>query len=607
MTPLLFTVLIQNSFSEFTEESECREGYVLVFRTNVSRYACVFNDTATEWESSGIAEVTGEIIVEETPEETPEDITITSFEECVAAGNAVMESYPRQCKSADGQTFVEEIEMSEEIGIYPETINFTSHGPIMGDAEYFVSEIAKNVYWLVGAGYQTMFVTTGEGVIAVDAPQPIGENYLKAISEVTEEPVVYMVYTHSHQDHTGSAAIFSNATFVSHAQAAEALILENDTNRPIPTETFDDSLYTLSLGNQTLELHHIGNFHSPGDLVIYAPSQKVLMIDDLMRPGESPYKAFGVTPDIDLYLQTHDTLLNDFDFDVLISGHTNILGTKDSVMENKQFTLDVMQNAEDALVAGEENPEQVCASVSIEQWNQTLANLDAFMIDHCLAMIEYLSQDSTNETETVEPEDPFSVSIPVDEDLTDVESVSIPVPDDDTRAQVKRQLDLLTFKIEQMVELAENQDVINAVIASNNRFAAMKDANAYIAEKDQEWIKTPRQETSVFMAAIIQSGVSDLLRDKTSIPTQEFGNVLFPEIIVTNSYGANVGISQRTDDYNQADEVWWINGKKVPIHLREVAWDQSAEIFSSDIIIKIVDGDGKFIGVLKAVTPIRDV
>lgn len=34
------------------------------------------------------------------------EIKITDFESCVAAGNPVMESYPRQCR-ADGQTFVE--------------------------------------------------------------------------------------------------------------------------------------------------------------------------------------------------------------------------------------------------------------------------------------------------------------------------------------------------------------------------------------------------------------------------------------------------------------------------------------------------------------------
>lgn len=37
---------------------------------------------------------------------------INSFEECVAAGNPVMESYPRQCR-ANGQTFIEVIETAE--------------------------------------------------------------------------------------------------------------------------------------------------------------------------------------------------------------------------------------------------------------------------------------------------------------------------------------------------------------------------------------------------------------------------------------------------------------------------------------------------------------
>jgi hypothetical protein len=35
--------------------------------------------------------------------------SIDSFEECVAAGNSVMESYPRQCETSDGKNFIEEI------------------------------------------------------------------------------------------------------------------------------------------------------------------------------------------------------------------------------------------------------------------------------------------------------------------------------------------------------------------------------------------------------------------------------------------------------------------------------------------------------------------
>lgn len=42
------------------------------------------------------------------PTQTTET-AITSFEECLAAGNPVMESYPRQCSTKDGKSFTEVI------------------------------------------------------------------------------------------------------------------------------------------------------------------------------------------------------------------------------------------------------------------------------------------------------------------------------------------------------------------------------------------------------------------------------------------------------------------------------------------------------------------
>jgi len=40
----------------------------------------------------------------------PIEATIESFEDCIAAGNPAMESYPRQCRTSDGKNFVEEID-----------------------------------------------------------------------------------------------------------------------------------------------------------------------------------------------------------------------------------------------------------------------------------------------------------------------------------------------------------------------------------------------------------------------------------------------------------------------------------------------------------------
>jgi flagellar basal body-associated protein FliL len=38
---------------------------------------------------------------------------VSSFEECAAAGNPIMESYPRRCR-ADGQVFVEQIQDQDQ-------------------------------------------------------------------------------------------------------------------------------------------------------------------------------------------------------------------------------------------------------------------------------------------------------------------------------------------------------------------------------------------------------------------------------------------------------------------------------------------------------------
>jgi hypothetical protein len=37
-------------------------------------------------------------------------LLITNFDECVAAGNPVMESYPPQCRTDDGRLFISRVE-----------------------------------------------------------------------------------------------------------------------------------------------------------------------------------------------------------------------------------------------------------------------------------------------------------------------------------------------------------------------------------------------------------------------------------------------------------------------------------------------------------------
>jgi len=159
-------------------------------------------------------------------------------------------------------------------------IHEAAKGPPIPAKGYLVQEIRDHLYWVTDGSYNTMFLVTDKGVVAVDAPPTIGNNYLKAIAEVTDKPVTYVIYSHAHIDHIGAAGIFpKNATFIAQQETAAELQRAKSVAKnasmvpPIPTVTFAKN-YTLQIGNQSLKLNYYGVNHLPGNIFIYAPNQK---------------------------------------------------------------------------------------------------------------------------------------------------------------------------------------------------------------------------------------------------------------------------------------------------------------------------------------------
>ena len=273
---------------------------------------------------------------------------------------------------------------------------------------YFVEEIRDGLYWVTDGAYNTMFLTTGQGVIAVDAPPSIGENYLKAIAEVTEEPVTYVIYSHTHNDHVGSISMFPDGvTFISHQEITDTLVKRNDPNRPIPTVTFEDK-YTLEVGNQKLELAYYGPMHEPGNIFIYAPNQKVLMLVDVIFPGWTPFKDLAMAQDVPAFIAAHDKVL-EYNFDTFIGGHLTRLGTPEDVQIQKEYFQDIQTSAAKAnqkvsfIAIGQEvgfsNPwlvfqiyadsiTQQCTDEVVPKWIDRLGGVDLFTYDHCWKISE---------------------------------------------------------------------------------------------------------------------------------------------------------------------------------------------------------------------------
>ena len=357
----------------YAQESnfQCSEGMVLVYRINSDKYACMKQSSADKWYKDGIAEPVEQVKSFDSEMETPS-------------------MHPEKMTSS---------------AALPET----AKGPQIDFSKgYLVEEIKDGLYWVTDGAYNTIFLTTGEGVIVVDAPPSIGENYLNAIAEVTEEPITHVIYSHTHIDHIGAASIFpDDAIIISHKDVALELEQRNDSNRPIPEVTFEDE-YLLEVGNQRLELKYDGPMHVPGNIFIYAPQQKVLMVVDIVFPGWTPFKDLAMAQDVPAFLAAHDKIL-EYDFDTYVGGHLTRLGTTEDVKIQQEYFQDIEENAaianqqvsfmEIGQEVGFENPwlvfqiyadtiSQQCTDATVPDWIDRLGGVDLFTYDHCWKISE---------------------------------------------------------------------------------------------------------------------------------------------------------------------------------------------------------------------------
>ncbi len=131
----------QIAYGVSPEQVICNEGLVLFIKYNGSP-ACVRHDTAVILEERGWGGMP-------LPCCKPTDTSsIHSFEECVAAGNPVMESYPRQCRTNDGKHFVE--------SILEFSLSYTKEGGFAGITQNISIDTQDNLIKISGFDSKTL-------------------------------------------------------------------------------------------------------------------------------------------------------------------------------------------------------------------------------------------------------------------------------------------------------------------------------------------------------------------------------------------------------------------------------------------------------------------
>ena len=162
-------------------------------------------------------------------------------------------------------------------------------------------------------------------------------------------------------------------------------------------------------------------------------------------------------------------------------------------------------------------------------------------------------------------------------------------------------------KIEYFQSYVVEQSIIEFISESNQKFEKLASIENYIIEKDGEWISAFSDEITPFMQNIFENDVSKILITKQDFFKTKYEYPVFGELFITNAYGANIAQTGKTSDYKQNDELWWIDAKENGLYIGNVDFDDSSDIFSKDIAIRIDDEDGKFLGVMKIVYNIQDM
>lgn len=179
-------------------------------------------------------------------------------------------------------------------------------------AEPKVVKINERVYALLGPmgqpskhnqGYMVnSTVIIGEqGVILVDtgSTDEIGRHLAKVIAKITPKPVTHIINTHHHGDHVLGNIAFPGAEILSSEQCKalvektgeewvqimESLVGRKFPNtRPVPaTVTFsEDTASDRSLQGVKMLLWVPHGSHTPGDMMVYLPDDKVLIGGDVL-------------------------------------------------------------------------------------------------------------------------------------------------------------------------------------------------------------------------------------------------------------------------------------------------------------------------------------
>ena len=229
-----------------------------------------------------------------------------------------------------------------------------------------IEKVKDNLYVITGSsisnmdtfsGGNTAVFVTDRGVVLVDTKLPgWGQSILDRIKTVTDKPIVTIINTHTHSDHTGSNDFFG--------ASVETIVHENTrTNMTrmdafkganakfVPKRTYKDKL-TLGSGRDQIDLQYFGVGHTNGDTFVVFPALRVLHTGDMFAWKALPYIDTSNGGSVVAHAETLGKVVSTIkNVDTVITGHTPVL-TWNELREYAEFNRDFVSWAQQQVKAG---------------------------------------------------------------------------------------------------------------------------------------------------------------------------------------------------------------------------------------------------------------
>jgi glyoxylase-like metal-dependent hydrolase (beta-lactamase superfamily II) len=248
------------------------------------------------------------------------------------------------------------------LGILTSLLTFSCINPLFlavssAQEKPALHKLDKGVYAFIGAkgNANAGFILTDEGIIVVDSQmnEGLAKEMLAEIRKQSSSPILYVINTHYHGDHTFANHVFSPIRGIiahentlkflqdhgaEHLQQFERFYGREQSKGikiTLPTQTLQDQL-TLNFKDRTIQVLYLGLGHTNSDLVIYLPQEKILFSGDLVYVGRLPWLGDGNSRQ---WLKALEKL-KILDFKVMVPGHGKV-GDRQSVQRFGVYLTDL--------------------------------------------------------------------------------------------------------------------------------------------------------------------------------------------------------------------------------------------------------------------------